>query len=469
MDGITQPPHVGSGPQKNAPPTQPHQSSDGDNFYSADNVDDFGPEPYYQESFEKHEDMQSAAPHSDAPYANPYGIPEPYYQPLSPRSYHPPQKAPSIISEHTPHFDESVQPFEPPRQSYVPPKISSVPVQASAQASDNIFPVSPQIKIEPDQRSYNDPAPAIDVASFGSVQQPTPIPAASPIPAAPESLPARQGDEKVSYQDAKIQELDITKISANPFQPRKLFKPEALQELSDSIREHGVVQPIVVTESPTGYEIVVGERRFRASQLAGLTSIPAIVKKTLHDQTKLEVALIENIQRQELNAIEEAQAYDRLIKTFKMTQDQVAKKVGKSRPAITNTLRLLNLPAEIQRGVIEGRISEGHARAILGLPDVERQLLMYQAIQDQGLNVRQVESKVREISVKRKLDAATPDPKLLAIESELRGKLGAQVKIQRQGRGGKITIEFFSDEDLEEIMNRMAENKENDDNNYFTV
>ncbi len=276
-------------------------------------------------------------------------------------------------------------------------------------------------------------------------------------------------EEKVSYSDAQIQEIEIVKVVPNPYQPRKLFKPEALQELADSIREHGVIQPIVVTETATGYEIVVGERRFRASQLAGLTKIPAIVKKTLHDQTKLEVALIENIQRQELNAIEEAQAYDRLIKAFNMTQEQVARKVGKSRPAITNTLRLLNLPAEIQRGVIEGKISEGHARAILGLPDIEKQLLMYALIVEQGLNVRQVEAKVREIAVKRRLDAATPDPKLLAIESELRGKLGAQVKIQRQGRGGKITIEFFSDEDLEEILHRIAEQEADKGSDYLVV
>lgn len=266
--------------------------------------------------------------------------------------------------------------------------------------------------------------------------------------------------EKVSYADSSIQELDIAKIIANPYQPRTQFKPEALQELSDSIKEHGVIQPVVVTETPTGYELVVGERRFRASQLAGLTKIPAIVKKSLHDQTKLEVALIENIQRQELNAIEEARGYDRLIKSFNLTQDQVAKKVGKSRSAVANTLRLLNLPAEIQRGVIEGRISEGHARAILGLGDIEKMILMYSTILEQGLNVRQVESKVREIVVKRKMDAAMPDPKLMAIETELRGKLGAQVKIQRQGRGGKITIDFYSDEDLEEIMNRMAEQHE---------
>lgn len=275
--------------------------------------------------------------------------------------------------------------------------------------------------------------------------------------------------DRVSYADAHIQEIEISKIVANPYQPRKMFKPEALQELADSIREHGVIQPVVVTETPIGYELVVGERRFRASQLAGLSKIPAIVKKKLEDQTKLEVALIENIQRQELNPIEEAQAYDRLIKAFSLTQDQVAKKVGKSRPSITNTLRLLNLPAEIQRAIIEGKITEGHGRALLGLPDHDKQLLMYKIILEQGLNVRQVEGKVRELVVRRQMDAAAPDPKLMALESELRGKLGTQVKIQRQGRGGRITIEFFSDEELDEIIHKMAEQQAEEGGGFLTV
>jgi ParB family transcriptional regulator, chromosome partitioning protein len=181
------------------------------------------------------------------------------------------------------------------------------------------------------------------------------------------------------------------------------------------------------------------------------------------------VALIENIQRRELNPIEEAQAYDRLMKTFNLTQEQVAKKVGKSRPAVANTVRLLNLPAEIQRAVIEGKITEGHARAILGLPDMEKQLLMYKMVLEQGLNVRQVEAKVREVTVKRQMDAAAPDPKLMAIETELRGKLGTQVKIQRQGRGGRITIEFFSDEELEDIIHKMASERAAGGSDYLTV
>ncbi len=305
-----------------------------------------------------------------------------------------------------------------------------------------------------------------DLASAASTTNPSII-----APVASDTEPTAETTEKVSYVDSSIQEIDISDIVANPYQPRTQFKQEALEELASSIREHGVIQPLVVTKTTTGYEIVVGERRFRASQLAGLTKIPAIVKSTLHDQTKLEVALIENTQRQDLNAIEEARGYDRMIKEFNLTQDQVAKKVGKSRSAVANTLRLLNLPAEIQRGVIEGQITEGHARAILGLGDnIEKMILMYQTVLDQGWNVRQVEAKVREITVKRRIDAATPDPKLMAIETELRGKLGAQVKIQRQGRGGKITIDFFSDEDLEEILHRMAEEKPNaDQGNYLTV
>lgn len=277
-------------------------------------------------------------------------------------------------------------------------------------------------------------------------------------------------DTHVSYADAKIEEVEIAKVVPNPYQPRKVFDSEALQELADSIREHGVIQPIVVTRTETGYELVVGERRFRASQLAGLTKVPALVKNSLGDQTKLEVALIENIQRQELNPIEEAQAYERLIKVFHLTQEQVAKKVGKSRPAVANTIRLLNLPSEIQRGLIEGKVMEGHARAILGIPDMERQLQLYKMVIEQGMNVRQVEHKVKELSVRRQLDSVTVDPKFVALESQLRQKLSAQVKIQRSGRGGKITIEFFSEQELNEILDRMSKVRDNDaKDNYLTV
>lgn len=319
--------------------------------------------------------------------------------------------------------------------------------------------------------NLGDIQPSITIQSLSDLNLQQPIkPIAEPLGfSAPVPNSENSSTDKVSYADAQIQEIEVAKISPNPFQPRKLFEATALQELADSIKEHGVIQPLVVTLTPVGYELVVGERRFRASQLAGLEKVPAIIKESMVDQTKLEVALIENIQRQELNPIEEAQAYERLMKTFNMTQEQVAKKVGKSRPAVANTVRLLNLPAEVQRGVIEGKIMEGHARALLGLLDPEKMILMYKMVIDQNLNVRQVEAKVRELTVKRQMDAVALDPKLMALESELRGKLGTQVKIQRQGQGGKITIEFFSDAELDEIVHKMAEQHSAENGGYLTV
>ncbi len=320
----------------------------------------------------------------------------------------------------------------------------------------------------------NNPQPNITIQSLSQA----PIEAPQGYPAAtasfdPKAQPVEPFSaavtERVSYEDASIQEIDITKIAPNPFQPRKVFEPTALKELADSIKEHGVIQPLVVTKTPVGYELVVGERRFRASLLAGMKMVPAIIKEQMVDQTKLEVALIENIQRQELNPIEEAQAYERLMKTFSLTQEQVAKKVGKSRPAVANTVRLLNLPAEVQRGVIEGRLTEGHARALLGLNDPEKILLLYKKVIESNWNVREVESKVRELTQRKALDSAAPDPKLMAIESELRVKLGAQVKISRLGHGGKITSEFYSEEELGDIIHKMAQAKAAEEGGYLTV
>lgn len=294
---------------------------------------------------------------------------------------------------------------------------------------------------------------------------PTPTSATpNPVPQAPLAE-----TEKISYADASVQEIEIADIVPNPYQPRKIFNQEQLQELADSISEHGVIQPLVVNRTANGYELVVGERRFRASQLAGMKKVPVIVKSGMQDQTKLEIALIENIQRQELNPIEEAQAYDKLMKMFGLTQEKVAQKVGKSRPAVANTVRLLNLPAEIQRALVEGRLSEGHARAILGLPGADRQLALFKMIVDQGLNVRQVEAKVREIMARPGMEAAGPDPRTLAFENELRSKLGTQVKIEKRGRGGKITIEFFSDDELNDLMDKISSKENPGSGDYFTV
>jgi len=338
------------------------------------------------------------------------------------------------------------------QQTNTQPNITIQPLSGAVFSAPPDYPSSPEPK---DQAVY----PVAEPTNVGA----TATGAVDPI------KDEAVASDRVSYADAKIQEIETALISPNPFQPRKVFEPQALKELADSIKEHGVIQPLVVTKTPVGYELVVGERRFRAAQLGGLEKVPAIIKDAMVDQTKLEVALIENIQRKELNPIEEAQAYERLMKTFNLTQDQVAKKVGRSRPAVANTVRLLNLPAEVQRAVIEGKLAEGHARALLGLNDPEKILLMYKMVIEQGLNVRQVESKVRELTMRKQMDSAAPDPKLLALESELRGRLGTQVKIQRQGEGGKITIEFFSDEELNELVNKMSADKSAPDGGYLTV
>jgi ParB family chromosome partitioning protein len=255
-------------------------------------------------------------------------------------------------------------------------------------------------------------------------------------------------------------QIEIDKIKPNPWQPRKVFKEEYLRELADSIREHGILQPLVVIPQPDGtYQLIVGERRLRASQLAGLTMVPVIVRDAMEEQQKLELALIENIQRHNLDPIEEAQAYQQLIDQYKLTQEEVAKKVGKGRTTVTNMLRLLGLPLKIQRAVAEGQISEGHARPLISLPGMEKQLAMLDEVLAQNMTVRMVEDRVREILERPKQvksPRASSDPEVAAMETELRGKLGTKVRIQKSGQAGKIMIEFYSQEELNSFMDKLS-------------
>ncbi|MBX4187821.1 MAG: ParB/RepB/Spo0J family partition protein [Candidatus Doudnabacteria bacterium] len=256
-----------------------------------------------------------------------------------------------------------------------------------------------------------------------------------------------------------LTEIPIDKISPNPWQPRKIFKQEYLQELANSIKEHGILQPLVVVPQPDGnYQIIVGERRWRASQLAGLSKVPVIVRDAMEEQQKLELALIENIQRHNLDAIEEAQAYQQLIDQYNLTQEEVAKKVGKGRTTVTNMIRLLNLPLKIQRAIADGGITEGHGRAILGLIGMEKQLALFDLVVSENMTVRQVEDRVREIMERPKqIKGQRPnaDPELQAIETELRGKLGTKVRVQKNGDSGRITIDFFSQEELNSFLDKM--------------
>ena len=262
----------------------------------------------------------------------------------------------------------------------------------------------------------------------------------------------------VSDEQGTIQtrELLIDEISPNRFQPRKYFDDDKLEELVASISENGILQPVVVQKSETGYELVAGERRWRASKKAGLKKIPAMIRE-VSDTKALELAIIENIHRQDLNPIEEAEAYKRLAEDFSLTQEMIAEKVGKSRAAIANILRLLNLSRNIQENLISGKLSMGHARALLGLENNGQMHVMCQEILKQGLTVRQTESKVNRLKKPEMLKLASSMKKknifIRDLEKELERKLGTKVEVSPKKTGGKLVVSYYSDDDLERIQN----------------
>ncbi|MGE5528819.1 MAG: ParB/RepB/Spo0J family partition protein [Patescibacteria group bacterium] len=254
-------------------------------------------------------------------------------------------------------------------------------------------------------------------------------------------------------------ELSISDIRPNPYQPRHEFDPVKLAELTESIKEHGVLQPVLVRRVEGGYELIAGERRLRAAELAGLAKIPAVIRD-LTDVAMMEVALVENLQREDLNPMDEAEAYRRLVEEFHLTQEDVAQRVGKSRSAVANILRLLNLPRTVQADLGAGRSTVGHARAILGLKSEEEQLAIWKDIMEGNLSVRETENLVRRRAEKtvpretlpRRSAAEPPDPNLRAAEEEMRRALGTKVRIHRAGESGRIEIEFYSQEDLTRIL-----------------
>lgn len=290
--------------------------------------------------------------------------------------------------------------------------------------------------------------------------QPPTEPAPAPVASTPVvEEPVKFVPPPVDLPVMNLSEIDINLIKPNPWQPRKVFNEEALAELTSSIREHGILQPLVVVPMPDGtYQLIVGERRLRASKLAGLTRVPVLIRDFLEEQKKLELALIENIQRHNLDPIEEAQAYKQLAEEYNLTQEQVAQKVGKARSTVTNMLRLLSLPLKIQNAIASGTISEGHARSILRLMGMEKQLALFELIVAQELTVRQVEDMIRDmLDAPRQVRATRneTDPEVIALESELRGKLGTKVRVQKKGNSGKITIEFFSQEEFNGFLDKV--------------
>jgi ParB family chromosome partitioning protein len=253
-----------------------------------------------------------------------------------------------------------------------------------------------------------------------------------------------------------LREVDIDSIDPNPNQPRQRFERKALEDLAASIAEHGVVQPLVVSKlSGERYRLVVGERRWQAARIAGLRSVPVIIKETTGLQT-LELALIENLQRADLNPLEEAAGYQRLMQDFGITQQDVAGRVGKSRAAVANTVRLLALPESLKRALVEEKITEGHARALLMLPDQRLQLAMLERIERTGLSVRQTEQQIRRLLEPLRVAGQSRDPDVEAVETRLRQALGTKVTVRHGRRGGRIVIEYYSSEELEGLFRRLV-------------
>ncbi len=274
-------------------------------------------------------------------------------------------------------------------------------------------------------------------------------------------LAALISSQEISNESGAYNEnFDISRIEANPYQPRMHIKPEDLIELADSIREHGVIQPLIITknEKSDKYFLIAGERRFRASQLAGLKKVPVVIKES-SPQEMLELALIENIQREDLNAVEEATAFKQLQDEFGLKQNEIAKKVGLSRVAVTNKIRILGLPEEVKEAILNGKITEGHARALLGLSDKDSIVAAMDIVIKRELSVRDTEAMVRKINYGRgttrnklkRLDQETED-----IANRIAKKLGVQAKIVPLSRGGKITIRFSSKTELRDILKKIS-------------
>ncbi len=264
-------------------------------------------------------------------------------------------------------------------------------------------------------------------------------------------------DALIPRPGSAVRDVEVSRIRPNPAQPRQRFEPEPLEELAASIKEHGVLQPLIVTRSLDGYTLIAGERRLRAAKLAGRATVPVLVKEA-SPQNALEIALVENVQRADLTPLEEATAYRELIASHNLTQEQVATRVGRSRAAVTNRLRLLALPPRATELLAEGSISEGHARALLGCPDATLLEALAERVVRDGLSVRQTEELVRRAQA-----AAEAEPTVAAestsgpsvFEEQLQQALGTRVQIVRSRRGGRLVVHYYDDEQLEGIVEAM--------------
>ena len=265
------------------------------------------------------------------------------------------------------------------------------------------------------------------------------------------------GGENILMENG-VMLVSVDLVFPNPRQPRSMMHPEELQDLTASIREHGVLQPLIVTpgDMQARYILIAGERRLQAARLAGLASVPVLVRQAT-DQQRLELAIIENVQRSDLSALEQAEAYRQLAEDFDLSHEDIAARVGKSRVAVTNTLRLLKLPDAVKNALIEGRISEGHARALLALPSPQAQAAALHTVITQEMNVRQTEELVRKLSGEKPSRKPKPAavPEVVELEERLRTSLGTKVTLRSGRKGGTLTIHYYSDEELNALMGRL--------------
>lgn len=260
--------------------------------------------------------------------------------------------------------------------------------------------------------------------------------------------------------DKDIVEIEIDSLQPNPLQPRGQIAPDTLVELAESIREHGVLEPLLVAKTPAGYQIIAGERRWRASKLAGLTRLPIVVRET-SPQGMLEMAIVENVQRVDLNPLERAQAYKRLLDEFSLTATEVGQRVGKSGPYISNTLRLLELPDALKDGLLSNTITEGHAKALLGLEDINLMLQAYKQILHENLGVRSTEELVRRLKASSDIKPKTTreyehTEDVAKVESDIASSLGVKTKLLKSSRGGRLLLVFKTDEELDNIYKRLT-------------
>lgn len=271
-------------------------------------------------------------------------------------------------------------------------------------------------------------------------------------------IPGKRGTA-ASMQGApsgdRIREVPVMSIHPNPHQPREAIAHGTLEELTSSIKEHGIIQPLVVVVEGDGYQLIAGERRLRAAKVLGLKQVPVVIR-TATEQQQLELAIVENVQRVNLNPIEKANGYQRLMEEFTLTQEEVAQKVGQSRSAVANALRLLTLPPEMQRALQEEKMTEGHAKVLLGVQSATERTRIFNEIVKNSLSVRRTEAQAKTVSVRRHIRRVSQDPNLAEKENNLQAVLGTKVEIRQKGDQGTVTIHYYSPEELQEIIRTIA-------------